>query len=172
MRVLFLISLLALAGLLWASFAAARHIRQVRKRRRLARAAASTGSGQRRALQPDTLPKPVSSFPAQRQKPTPPPPAPLSVADWDEFTEMDPLSEVVHVYSPVRKSGSTARRPTSVSGDRTNGAAPLGGSHAETSTTAGAATDAPVARSQDHSAPSTYPNVARTPRTHSLHAHG
>ena len=39
MRVLFVVLILALAGLLWASFAAARYIRTVRKRRRLARAA-------------------------------------------------------------------------------------------------------------------------------------
>ena len=169
MRVLFVILILALAGLLWASFAAARHIRTVRRRRRLARAAKTAAAiDHRQTLSATAQPSPTGEAlrPVRR---APPPPPVFNDADWDDIADLDPLSEVVHTFTPVRRTPISAQQRSVGSQDRPNHEA-----HAN-----------PVFREGD-SSPDTGPNVERfnqpvesmhpqalrTRWTHSLHVHG
>ena len=169
MRVLFAISLVALAGLLWASFAAARHIRKARKRRRLARANAAMAQAGRRE---EALAGPQPSKSLERLLPSmvaPPPPVVLDDAEWDDLVGLDPLSEVTRSFSPRIRAESPRRRLEEGLVERVGGATPCTTMHLEISSDAdpaGACVPAPLGRD------STLPKSSRLSRTPSLPAHG
>lgn len=166
MRVLFAISLLALAGLLWAAFAAARHIRKARKRRRLARAMAA-------AARKELLNPLLSSVRLSGLPPTgvvAPPPLPTSsMVDWEDVDGIDPLSEVTCNSSPVDRNDAARRRFAGAATDRVDRVYPSEGISLGTTPEG----NLPGESASVHDRFKTsLPQARPARRTHSLHVHG
>ena len=171
MRVLFAILLLALAGLLWASFAAARHVRRVRKRRRNARPTLSVAPRTQRE-QPEVAPSgALSSGPAPRWRSVPPPPAPPAATwvNWDDLDGLDPLSEVTRSFSPVKKPEITVQQSAAASGGRADRTPRSKAVLLEKTPDRVSTADPTSGRSLLEA---THSKALRGSRTHSLHAHG
>lgn len=89
MRVLFAIFMVAFAGLVWASVAAARHVRRARIRRRAGRQVDAHAG-------------------AVMMRPSPPPPLPAGDLGLDlDQEEIDPLSEVASAMLTSRRNRAT-----------------------------------------------------------------
>lgn len=167
MDVLFAISLLALAGLLWASLAAARHIRKARKRDRLARSTTTLAS---RTEPPNVgYAQMELSGPVQMDTVIPPPLQVVNWANWDECDDLDPLSEVTRSFSPAECTDVAPWQLAQASGRRAHGLQPPNPVLNGTRLANGVSYESASAQDQPE-----YPfsSADRSTRAHSLHVHG